>query len=115
MRVLVTGGRDYQDFNRVGAVLGKLKAEHGIECVITGCADGADRWARNWARLHQTDLAMFAARWLVDGRKAGPLLNQRMIDEGKPDLVVAFPGGRGTADMVRRAKAASIEVMEVTG
>jgi predicted Rossmann-fold nucleotide-binding protein len=41
--------------------------------------------------------------------------NQRMIDEGKPDLVVAFPGGSGTADMVRRAKRASIEVMEVDG
>jgi ABC-type branched-subunit amino acid transport system substrate-binding protein len=36
-----------------------------------------------------------------------------MIREGKPDAVVAFPGGRGTADMVRQARAAGIEVREV--
>jgi hypothetical protein len=36
-----------------------------------------------------------------------------MLEYG-PDLVVAFPGGRGTADMVRRAKAAGCEVLEVT-
>lgn len=32
----------------------------------------------------------------------------------RPDLVVAFPGGRGTADMVRRATAAGIEVIRVS-
>jgi hypothetical protein len=36
-----------------------------------------------------------------------------MIDQGRPDLVVAFPGGRGTADMVRRARAAGISVIEI--
>jgi UDP-N-acetylmuramoylalanine-D-glutamate ligase len=36
-----------------------------------------------------------------------------MLAEGKPDLVVAAPGGRGTADMVRRARDAGIEVVEV--
>jgi len=38
--------------------------------------------------------------WDELGKKAGPLRNQRMLDEGKPDLVVAFPGGGGTKDMV---------------
>jgi predicted Rossmann-fold nucleotide-binding protein len=33
--------------------------------------------------------------------------------EWKPDLVVAFPGGSGTADMVSRARGAGIEVIEV--
>jgi hypothetical protein len=33
-----------------------------------------------------------------------------MIDEGKPDLVIAFPGGRGAADMVSRAIKAGIRV-----
>ena len=39
--------------------------------------------------------------------------NQRMIEIGSPDLVVAFPSGEGTEHMVRLAKAASIEVLEV--
>ena len=43
----------------------------------------------------------------------GHIRNQQMIDEGKPDLVVAFKGGTGTADMVRRAKKHNIKVIEV--
>lgn len=53
------------------------------------------------------------ADWKTHGRAAGPIRNQRMIDEWKPTLVIAFAGGRGTADMIRRAKAAGIEVREV--
>lgn len=53
------------------------------------------------------------ADWDGLGRKAGPIRNQRMLDEGKPDLVVAFPGDKGTADMVRRARTASLEVLEI--
>jgi hypothetical protein len=51
--------------------------------------------------------------WDELGKKAGPLRNQRMLDEGKPDLVVAFPGGGGTKDMVRRAVKAGVSVHEV--
>jgi len=36
-----------------------------------------------------------------------------MADAGA-DLCIAFPGGRGTADMVRRARAAGIPVRSVT-
>ena len=53
------------------------------------------------------------ADWAKHGRKAGPIRNQRMIDEGRPDLVVAFPGGTGTADMVERARVAGIRVIEI--
>ena len=40
-------------------------------------------------------------------------LEQIMLDEGKPDLVVAFPGGRGTADMIRKAEGAGVPVVTV--
>ena len=46
-----------------------------------------------------------------NGRKAGPIRNQQMLDEGRPSLVVAFPGGRGMADMVRRARNAGVEAI----
>jgi len=51
--------------------------------------------------------------WDKIGKKAGPLRNQRMLDEGKPDLVVAFSGSGGTKDMVRRAVKAGVSVHEV--
>jgi len=53
------------------------------------------------------------AEWDKFGRRAGPLRNEQMLREGKPDVVVAFPGGRGTAHMVRIAKEAGIDVLEI--
>lgn len=54
------------------------------------------------------------ADWSKYGKAAGPMRNQKMLDEYKPDLVVALPGGRGTADMVSRARVAGVEVIEAS-
>ena len=62
---------------------------------------------------HNIECLTFPADWKTYGRAAGPLRNARMIAEGKPDLVLAFPGGRGTADMTRKARAAGVEVRAV--
>lgn len=113
LRVLVCGGRDYHDAGHIFETLDNLHSERGIVCVIEGGALGADEWAAMWAEMTETPRQRFKANWSL-GRKAGPIRNQRMIDEGKPDLVVAFPGGRGTADMVKRAKAAGLDLIEVS-
>lgn len=108
MRVLVCGGREYSDRNRVRKELMKLKPTR----VIHGNARGADLLADAWARSVGVPADAYQAEWSKHGKFAGPLRNQRMLDEGRPDVVLAFPGGRGTADMVRRARAAGIKVIE---
>ena len=112
-RVLVCGGRGYSNTPRVYAVLDDLHAHLGIVCVIEGSATGADARAASWALKQGVPTETFPADWKTHGRAAGPIRNQRMLDEGRPDMVVAFPGGRGTADMVRRAKAAGVPVVQV--
>jgi hypothetical protein len=82
-----------------------------IDAVIEGDARGADRVAGEWARSHRVEHQVLRRLGGL-GRKAGPIRNQLMLDEGKSDLVVAFPGGRGTADMMRRARSAGVEVIE---
>ena len=114
MRVLVCGGRDYDDRDHIWNTLCALDNEKRIEVVIHGCATGADNQGMIWAQGLGRKHAPFAPDWHRYGKQAGPIRNQRMIDEGKPDLVIAFPGGRGTADMVRRAKAAGVPVCEIT-
>lgn len=115
MRVLVCGGRDYDDRDHIWNTLTAIHGESKIALVIHGAATGADSEGRIWADcMPGCKHAPFHADWRTHGRAAGPIRNQRMLDEGKPDLVIAFPGGRGTADMVRRAKAAGVEVHEVT-
>lgn len=113
MRVLICGGRDYGDQAQFNAYMDDLHKHSPVDRIIHGAAPGADTLAGVWAFLRSVSVDVFKANWREHGRAAGPLRNQRMIDEGKPDLVVAFPGGRGTADMVRRAKAAGVEVRKV--
>lgn len=113
MRVLVCGGRNYKQWRHVGEVLDGLRLEHGPFSIIQGGAMGADACASDWAYRRKIEDETYQADWNTHGRAAGPIRNQKMIDEGKPDLVVAFPGGVGTADMVRRAKAANIRVLEI--
>lgn len=110
MKVLVCGGRDFGD---AGVVFRKL-GEVGATMVMHGaCATGADVYADRWALEHGVYCVRFPADWERHGRSAGPRRNQRMLEEGRPDLVLAFEGGRGTADMVNRAKRAGVPVIEV--
>jgi predicted polyphosphate/ATP-dependent NAD kinase len=111
MKVLVCGGRSYNDKQRVYETLSAIHRKTPISVLIHGDAMGADYWGKRWARMHASKVkeAAFPADWERCGKAAGPLRNQEMLDAG-PDLVVAFPGGKGTADMVRRARKAGVPV-----
>lgn len=115
MRVLVCGGRHYDDDRAWDAVWGTLEALHWatpITAIIQGGGTGADALARRWAAARDIKCITVPALWAEHGRAAGPIRNQRMIDDFHPDYVVAFPGGRGTADLMSRARASSIPVEE---
>jgi hypothetical protein len=129
VRVLVCGGRDYGQIQiaktgaanpfaeaeeaRVHEVLNKLHAEAGIDGVVQGGARGADALACQWAAMHRVPNQTFEADWETHGSFAGPMRNAAMLAEGKPDLVIAFPGGRGTADMTKKARRAGVKVIEI--
>jgi len=121
--VLVCGGRDYADRRLLFATLDSIHERTPISLIISGaCSDpdhdgdmrGADWIGIQWAVSRQVDFAGCPARWRVDGYpQAGPKRNQRMLDDHSPDIVVAASGGSGTSDMVRRARKAGVEVVEV--
>ena len=113
MRVLVCGGRNFSDYGSIERTLDALHAATPIAVVITGAAPGADLMADAWARANKIAAELYPAKWDVQGRAAGPIRNQEMIEHAKPDLVVAFPGGKGTADMAARAERAGVKVLKV--
>ena len=114
MRVLVCGGRDFDNAAFVFNMLSEYEEHYGpFSHLIHGGATGADTEAGNWAKYRHLPQTVYQAAWRKHGKKAGPMRNQRMLDEGKPDLVIAFPGGKGTADMMRRAEAAGVPVIDV--
>lgn len=105
-RVIVCGGRAYSDLETVYRTLDALLPS--LEALACGGAPGADTLALEWARGRGFPCDVFMADWQAHGRAAGPIRNQRMLEEFRPTLVIAFPGGRGTADMVRRAHGAGV-------
>lgn len=110
LRVLVCGGRDYDDSANVWTCLESLP----ISEVCHGAAPGADRLADYWVSQHEgVKVYAYPADWTRHGKAAGPIRNQKMLDEFKPDMVIAFPGGRGTAHMVTIARAAGVRVWEL--
>ena len=113
MKLLVCGGRDLLDHEWVFAELDALHAATPVTLLIHGGAWGVDSIAGNWAIARKVPYKVFAALWQQYGRSAGAERNQRMLDESKPDLVVAFPGGVGTADMVKRTKVAKVALRVV--
>jgi hypothetical protein len=124
MRVLVCGGREYDDFGRVCHVLDAIKATrlaHGAcgwdadnpsSCVPEKLR-GADGLADAWARKREVGLELWPAHWGSLGNRAGPVRNFKMLKEFVPAIVIAFPGDRGTADMIGKAKRAGVTVLRV--
>jgi hypothetical protein len=113
MRVLVCGGLDYTDRAKLFVELDRLHAEYVFETVIAGGAGGVDALALEWAQAHGIATQVFNAKWGTLRHTAGQLRNARILAESRPDIVVAFPGGRRTANMVKQAKAAGVWVLTV--
>lgn len=115
--VLVCGSRA-PDFSEetVWEILDNLQEQYGFETLIHGDAPGdenVDKWAGRWGDERGLIVHPRPANWRKYGKRAGPIRNGRMLAEFRPDLVVAFPGDKGTADMVKKAKKADVAVLEL--
>ncbi len=111
MNILVCGDRNW---NRIDIIERELKKfPHGT-VVIHGAARGADTLGGFVADKLGFKVLAFPAKWNIYGRGAGPIRNQQMIDEGRPELVLAFheniDKSLGTKDMVNRSRKAGIKV-----
>lgn len=113
MKVLICGGRDFRNETLLRTILDQRHGKHSFSRVIEGGTRGVDAMAKRWAWGHQIPVITFKADWARYGPGAGPIRNQQMLDEGQPELVIAFPGGKGTADMVDRARRAGVPVEEI--
>lgn len=139
---MVCGGRDFanipkskadpnyanrvSEYNFIQSTLDRLAIKHSKYYnpvddwlpwdiyIINGAARGADSASTDWAVTNYAKFKEYEADWNRHKKAAGAIRNQLMLDSERPiDLVVAFPGNKGTADMVRRARKEGIEVYEV--
>ena len=114
MRILVCGDRHYTHEKLVIEKLGQFKDEKEVVIIEGGCV-GADIIARSVAQAYGYKVEEYPAQWSKYGRAAGPIRNKQMIDEGKPDLVIAFhdniDSSRGTKGMIAMAQKAGIKTI----
>jgi hypothetical protein len=113
MVVLVCGGRDFTDYTMLSNTLRHAHEIVPIREIIHGAAKGADTLADQWARWRNIPVRSYPADWDEHGRSAGPIRNARMLADGRPDLVVAFPGSVGTNNMVEQARKAGVRVLDM--
>lgn len=111
MKVIVCGGRDYNDKDEVFNALDRAHAKKRITVVIHGGATGADSLAEQWCIERGVNYARVPAMWERQGNKAGPVRNAIMLTF-EPHVLIAFPGGTGTGLMIRLALAAHVIVWE---
>lgn len=102
MKVLVTGGRDYS-----GPI--ECLNQLDIDILIHGGASGADIRSAEFAQSKGIHTARVDALWNYYNKAAGFKRNSAMLLL-KPDICVAFPGGRGTQMMVELCEKSGIEV-----
>jgi YspA, cpYpsA-related SLOG family len=116
-RVLVCGGREFNDVRRTARVLDSVHAEYQFTVLIEGGNRGkegkwgADQLGMLWAQARGVPVETYEPDWEKYPLDAGTRRNGDMLRLGKPDLVVAFPGNSGTENMVKRARKAGIFVI----
>jgi hypothetical protein len=130
MRVLVCGGRTFGYHTQPGIdaetrkqrtaefsfglhALNDVLGDKSDVTIMGGGATGADHLGQCYASIAEFDFELYKADWDKYGKGAGPKRNQEMLDGGKPDLVIAFPGGNGTAHMVKIARRRQVPVVEI--
>jgi hypothetical protein len=113
MKVLVTGGRNYSNKEFLYSILDTINSKSPISLIIHGGANGADKLSGDWGTYRDIDVKVYKADWDTHGKKAGILRNIEMLDDSKPDLVVAFFGGNGTLHMKTYAKKQGYKVLDL--
>ncbi|SRR6266550_679907 len=123
--VLVCGGRNYNDKQKLYSVLDQMHDVGGepyhmeITEIVNGAATGADKLASDWARDRKKHngtsirISEFPADWDTYGKAAGHIRNGQMLKVKNPEVVVAFPGGVGTHNMCVKAQQANIPVVSI--
>ena len=108
--VLVCGGRDFKDQKWLFEVLDSMD----IDCIVHGAAVGADSLAGLWAVRNKVPEIIVPAQWNNYDRAAGPIRNGWMLKFTRVNHVVAFPGGRGTLNMIQQTEKAGVKLTEIT-
>lgn len=112
-RILVCGARDYNKPSYFREQMDRLVKSHFADkfVIIHGGHGGVNILAAQWAALGDYPTLEIRGNTPYYHSASERIQNQWLMDWGRPDLVLAFPGGRNTEDIVRHAKERGIHVI----
>ncbi|TNV17339.1 DUF2493 domain-containing protein [Buttiauxella sp. B2] len=113
MRVLICAGRFYADSNNVTRILELCEQKQPIDVVIHGGHQSLGGIIEGWARDADAHVVRYPANWAMHGKYAEVRRNLFMLEDSRPDVILAFPGGEDTADCISLAHKAGIKVIEI--
>lgn len=100
-RVIIAGGRDFNNYYGLSQAMDRLLANVSDEIIIMcGKARGADTLGEQYAKERGYKVRYFPADWDTYGKQAGFIRNEEMAKNA--DALVAFWDGksRGTKSMI---------------
>ncbi len=120
MKAIICGGRDYVPNISVDSnLLDRIHSRFNLTEVVHGAATGADTFGDEWAKgrgIPRTPFRVTKEDWVMYGPSAGPRRNGDMLKHiNNEGIVIAFPGGRGTSDMVNRAQQHGLDCVFLNG
>lgn len=114
MKVIIAGGRDFKDYNRLKEVCDKILINQNKIEIVSGTAGGADTLGERYAQEKGYEVKKFPAKWDEYGKKAGYLRNQEMGEYA--DGLIAFWDGqsKGTKHMIDIANKKGLKVRVIS-
>lgn len=110
MRIMVTGGREFNNYAIAKTALEKYLSQ--TDTLVHGGCRGCDLLCAKVASQIGAKVEEHKADWNKYGRATGPSRNKEMLKSGI-DLVIAFPGGKGTNNAIRTAQAFGIPIVRI--
>ena len=114
LKVIVAGGRDFQDFDLLTKKLDILFSKRADVVIISGMAKGADSLAVKYAEENKLRVSEFPAQWQKHGNASGFRRNIEMARFA--DACVCFWNGKsvGTKHMIDTAKRMNLKLRVIT-
>ncbi|WP_095144441.1 MULTISPECIES: DUF2493 domain-containing protein [unclassified Pseudomonas] len=113
MRVLMCAGRHYADRQTCRQVLNAFQRLHKISVLVHGGHPLLGGEVEDWAREQGVDIVRYPPNWQLHGKQAERLRNTFMLNDSRPDTVIALPGGEDTQALLAQANAAGIKTLSI--
>mgnify|MGYP001594148271 FL=1 len=114
MRLLVCGGRHFDDAVLVEGELQAFHAASPISVLIHGGLPGIGIPLESWARRNKVHVIRYPANFSL-GKSGDATRDEFMLADSRAEMLLVFPGGRRTAELLREAGRKLVPVMLAQG